>query len=399
MKILILFLSLSIACLGQVPHFNHIIFVIQENRTPDNLLGACNIPGADIQQIGNAGPLNTAKDLTHTHAAFLSDAAGLWQSGSKNYVQLSDISPYCQIALQYGFANRFFQTNQGPSGPAHHFLFEGTSARYEGDSWMEAENPAGTCVGLLNTTVKFIDPQGNENHTDSPCLNPSTLTDELDVANISWKYYAPSASNIWTAPAAIRHICLPVSGQCTGPDWAKVDLTPNHILSDINNGTLAQVSWVVPAGKNSDHPTYGNGGPAWVASIVNTLVGTTYWDDTVIFILWDDWGGWYDHVPPLVNATGFCQSYCYGFRVPLMVVSQVTPINYISNNIMDFGSLLLFVEDNFSLGLIGNGLHADAYSNPIDPGFFYAPKHHTLFVKARSLTKEELESKSDPDEE
>jgi phospholipase C len=96
-------------------------------------------------------------------------------------------------------------------------------------------------------------------------------------------------------------------------------------------------------------------GPSWVASIVNAIGNSTckdgwksYWDDTAIIIVWDDWGGWYDHVAPkfLAYPQG---GYQYGFRVPCIVVSAYTPQGFISNNHQDFGSIARFIEYNFNI--------------------------------------------------
>ncbi len=162
----------------------------------------------------------------------------------------------------------------------------------------------------------------------------------LDSGNVSWKYYTQGpthnnnpAADIWTAPNAISAICMPLNGMglCNGTDWPKVILpgtpstnTASPILNDLGatgSCNLPNVSWVIPDGYWSDHPgTHGaNGGPGWVAAIVNAvgnldndgnqlrqqpctdnINGTnyTYWQDTVILITWDDWGGFYDDVVP-----------------------------------------------------------------------------------------------------
>ena len=156
------------------------------------------------------------------------------------------------------------------------------------------------------------------------------------------------------------HICQSTGpgGTCQGREWVNnVDLRPSDVLADIRNCNLRSVSWVIPAGQNSDHA--GNpdntGGPAWVAAIVNAIGnnpacpnGEVYWQNTAIFITWDDWGGWYDHEPPTIlpRPQG---DYQYGFRVPLIVVSAYTPAGYISNFRYDFGSILRFIEHNFGI--------------------------------------------------
>jgi phospholipase C len=189
------------------------------------------------------------------------------------------------------------------------------------------------------------------------------MADLFDSISISWKYYTPAGTSgwtIWTAPNAIQHICVPsapTGGECTGSDWTNDVITnPAQVLTDIGNCDLAQVSWVIPSGQNSDHANVNTGGgPSWVASIVNAVGnnpkctnGEVYWNNTVILIIWDDWGGWYDHEPPtfLANPEG---DYQHGFRVPLVVVSAYTSAAYVDNNRMDFGSLLRFIEHNFGI--------------------------------------------------
>jgi len=393
-------IALALPCSAQ--QFKHIVFVVQENRTPDNLFGPCSIPGADLLAVGGPVPLGTTQDIVHTHSQFIAETAGTWPPLALNYVQTSDVQTYCDMGLEYSFANRMFQTNQGPSRPAHDFIFGGTSVPvYPGqlhDDWMMSEN-GGNCINVAMAT--FIDSTGSESHTGSGCSDHDTMADVLKAAGISWRYYAPTAGNIWTAPAGIRHLCQPSAGRCTGPDFTKnvslsSALNSVPVLGDIQNGNLAQVSWVIPSGPNSDHPSYGSGGPAWVAAIVNAIGQSPYWQDTAILVFWDDWGGWYDHVPPPANTTGWCTSYCFGFRVPLLAVSAHTPAGYVSNQQMDFGSSLKFVEQNFNLPLIGDGTYADAYAQ-FDAGFFSGPARSFRRIKARKLTRAEIASKADPD--
>ena len=113
---------------------------------------------------------------------------------------------------------------------------------------------------------------------------------------------------------------------------------------------------MTPDSFNSDHmgDVRNTRGPSWVASIVNAVGnstctntdGSSYWDSTAIFVTWDDWGGWYDHEPPMIEAYPE-GGYQMGFRVPLIVVSAYTPTGYIHNGKEDFGSVIRFVEQNF----------------------------------------------------
>jgi hypothetical protein len=207
-------------------------------------------------------------------------------------------------------------------------------------------------------------------------MDHPTLTDLLDAARprISWRYYAPSPGLIWTAPDAIAHICRPnrAHTQCTGRAWSNGEVVPDNpaqVLSDIAACDLQRVSWVIPTKEESDHARINTGlGPQWVASIVDAIGqqpacanGQTYWKNTAIFITWDDWGGWFDHVKPFAvkvqpnDPPAWGDGYVYGLRVPLMVVSAYTPAGHVSNAILDFGSILYFIEQNFGLGFIGPG--------------------------------------------
>jgi len=140
------------------------------------------------------------------------------------------------------------------------------------------------------------------------------------------------------------------------PPWA--------ILSDIEDGRLASVSWVTPTARESDHAGNTDGsGPSWVASVVNAVGESHFWSDTVVFVVWDDWGGWYDHVPPpLYN------SYELGFRVPLIVISRYAKKGFISHRTHEFGSILKYIERNFDLGSLGT---TDRRSDDLSEFFDY----------------------------
>lgn len=401
---------------AQIQNFQHVVIIVQENRTPDNLFqGLCtppfgsesscstnpnsfqyniltnnwsdkNSPSGTIQPKRVA--LAAKYDLSHAHSAF---QAMCNMDPSKNVCQMDGaanikcrglcptqpqfrfinnstgiVNPYLQLATEYGWANYMFQTNQGPSFPAHQFLFGGTSAPSALDDAhgiFAAENTSGGanqagCAARQGSTVFLIDSSGQESQKIYPCFEHETMADLLSPS-ITWRYYAPSANSIWTAPNAIQHICESTGpgGSCQGDDWKNnVDLKPADVLSDINNCSLRSISWVIPTGANSDHAAVTDGGgPSWVASIVNAIGqsstcdgNTGYWKNTAILITWDDWGGWYDHEPPTVLP--FPQGgYQYGFRVPFLFVSAYTAKGYINNYRHDFGSILRFVENNFGI--------------------------------------------------
>ena len=402
--------------------FQHVVVIVQENRTPDNLFhGLCSPPFGTADSCSTAPnnfqyniqtdhwanlksptgftnpspiPLANSYDLSHSHSGFkamcdansstgecnMDGAINIPCSGSclaqpqYKYVDNSQglLNPYLNLATEYGWANYMFQTNQGPSFPAHQFIFGGTSAPTAADdaagifssenmsSPINSGTAAAGCIAASTTTVQLINPEGVEDPRQKiyPCFEHRTIPDVLP-SNVTWRYYTPGPGSIWTAPNAIQHICES-SGPgsvCEGQQWKNnVDLKPADVLTDIKNCHLRDITWVIPSGLNSDHAVANDGGgPSWVASIVNAIGtnsscqnGVGYWRNTVVLLTWDDWGGWYDHVAPpiLPYPQG---GYQLGFRVPLVVISAYTPKRYINNVRHDFGSLLRFIEGNFSV--------------------------------------------------
>jgi phospholipase C len=423
-------------------NIQHVVVIFQENRTPDNLFyglciapygspSACSTtPSATQYNIQTNNWLNNTSttgvtqpsqieldndyDISHAHSAFLDmcdmntstnvcamDGAALiptsCATGATNcppanaqfmYVDPANVAAYLQMAQTYTFADEMFQTNEGPSFPAHQFILSGTSAPAVGSTYFVAENATGTKgsgsdTGCTAPNPEFVD---EINSTDAPgsdieipifpCFEHQTLTDLLDAANLSWRYYSPSAGSLWNAPNAINHMCQPTlplgstSNTCGGPDWTgsspKVVLNQSQsnaqVISDIQSGNLQTVSWVIPDGQDSDHALSNNGcGPSWVTSIVNAIGNSQYWSNTVIIITWDDWGGWYDHVAPQI-----INSYEYGFRVPMLVISPYVKKGYISHVTHDFGSILKFIETTFNLPSLN---YADANADDLSDLF------------------------------
>jgi phospholipase C len=460
---------------AQIPNFQHIVVIFQENRTPDNLFqGLCSAPFGSaascsttpassqyniqtanwLDKNSSTGvtqpapvPLANKYDLSHAHSAFVTQcdqdsvtgacrmdgSATVTCSGKCltkpqfRYVDNSanTVTPYLQLATQYGWANYMFQTNQGPSFPAHQFIFGGTSAPSASDDAMgvfASENMTGSgvsgtattagCTAPAGTTVQLIDPTG-EHQKMYPCFEHSTMADIFPPTTVTWRYYTPSAGSIWTAPNAIQHICQSTGpgGECAGPDWAaNVDLRPADVLSDIAACKLRSVTWVIPTGANSDHAKANDGGgPSWVASIVNAIGNSSgcdnnagYWQDTAIIIAWDDWGGWYDHERPtfLAQPEG---DYQYGFRVPLIFVSAYTPAGYINNDRHDFGSILRFMEHNF--GIREGALNfADSRATNNLTGFYDFSRTPRIFQtisapKSASFFLHDKRKATDPDDD
>ena len=366
----------------------HIVIIFQENRTPDNLFHG--LPGADIANSGLTSggqvvplapvDMTAPYDLDHSHPGFVTDYASGADTGfhpvgtvgcttscpptAYGYVPPSEVQPYFTMAEKYTFADRMFQSNEGPSFPAHQYIIAGTSEPSVGSNLLASENPSVPSGGLLSgcastagVTVALIDPSGSENHSLFPCFEHPTLMDSLDAAHLTWKYYAPTPNGLWVGPDAISHLR-------NGPGWNNVSSPNTNIFNDISTGNLSSVSWVIPTGLASDHARGTDGtGPSWVASVVNAIGNSPYWNSTAIFVTWDDWGGWYDHVTPPVRG-----SYELGFRVPLIVVSPYAKPGYVSHVQHDWGSILHFAETTFGLPSLG---YADAQADDLGDCFNY----------------------------
>ena len=363
----------------------YVIVMVQENRTVDNLFQKQ--PGVDTQSFGFDShhnritlqriPLGTDIDCDHRHKGFVEDVtqgfdvpycgSGVGPTAAFSYVDPADITQYTALATQYAFADHVLQSNEGDSYPAHIYLIAATSGS-PGSHWNIAENGAGPfdkvrypqgCNSPPGKQITTIDMTsawpGNEGHPIYPCIDPVTIFNELDDAHISWKYYTPSVDSIWNSPYAIKSLYQ--------NDQANVIVPETTVLADIQKGHLAHVSYVIPSGHNSDHPSIGDtGGPTWVASVVNALGTSKYWDQCAIIVVWDDWGGWYDHVAFRHPASNPVDPYEYGFRVPLLAIGPFARSNWVDHTPRDFASIPHFIEDIYGLGSLG---HLDAQTDDL----------------------------------
>ncbi len=394
--------AVPVAALRASSKIRHVVIIFQENRTPDDLFNG--LPGADTVRSGKNSHGDTVAlrpvlltapyDISHEHSAYLVEHAngkldGFNEVGSAcergthclsssvrafGYVPRAEVKPYFDMATTYAFADRMFQSNEGPSFPAHQYIISGTSTVSPGSQLRAASNPfspsggfTGGCDSPAGSFVFVIDASGNENQADYPCFDRPTLMDLLDRKSLSWRYYENHlGAGLWNGPDAIAHLR-------NGNGFATHVVSPSKsVLDDIAAGRLADVAWVTPTSKASDHAGVTDGsGPSWVASIVNAIGESQYWNTTAIFVTWDDWGGWYDHVaPPQYN------SYELGFRVPLIVISPYAKTRYVSHAQHEFGSVLKFVEETFGLPSLGTtDVRADDLSDCFN--FNRAPNRFT----------------------
>ena len=348
-----------------VSQITHVIVIIQENRSFDNLFNG--FPGADTVQFGTLHdgtqialtpiPLSRGKSLSSAHKSFLTAYDGgkmdgfnmISKSGPEgtapySYVTQTSETGYWTLAQNYTIADRMFSSQSANSYPAHQYLIRGTSGGIIGNP-RPVSNYTWGCDDA-GQTAPVILPNGKMGARTSTCFDAPTIGDLLDQNNVSWKFYAPTigfGGFEWDAYDSIQHIRF-------GPDWSQSNITPETtVLADIANNNLAAVSYVVPNQINSDHGSSKQGsGPNWVLSIVDAVGTSAYWPHTAILVTWDDWGGWYDHVPPpQLDYMGL------GERVPLLVVSPYARVGYVSHTQHEFGSILHFIETTFGLPSLG----------------------------------------------
>jgi phospholipase C len=371
----------------------HVIVLVQENRTFDNLFassilsGGAPYPGANAAQLTTVDgkqvrlkpvPFEYPADPRHNHASLVDE----WDRGKMDgfatdfvtavvgypkpspgfpyaYVPDSETTLYHLLAARYALADENFATRLIPTFPSH-FALATAQPRIAGnpnDSIWGCDSRPGTTVPLFGLGETMIRPGV------FPCFDQPTIGDLLDAAHVSWKYYTGAyddvtdpAVNIYDAFRRIRY----------GPDWQRNVVTPSGtILSDIQGCRLPQVSFVMPNWLDSDHA--GNlsaGGPGWVGSIYLAIVQSRhtacdYYKDSAVILTWDDSGGWYDHVPPPPGPDGTS----WGFRIPIVVMSAWARSNYdpsrpqaapyVSHTRRESTSIVKFIESNWNLGTMG----------------------------------------------
>jgi phospholipase C len=357
-------------------YIKHVVIIVQENRSFDDLFRG--FPGADAPSYGFAGdrkialkpvPLEYPNNIENNW----SDAIASWNGGKMNgfdrehfygapptfpyaYVPRNESLPYWELASRYVLADRMFPTEFGPSFTAHLNLIAANTELDPGRA--EVDSPTGLPWGCDAPagTQTFILTRDRVEHGNGPfpCFKTlRTMAGTLDAAGVSWRYYMPFVKGglggeAWTEFDAIDAVRY-------GPDWRRVMSPETRVLRDIPKGELAGVTWIMPDLRNSDHAGSGsNTGPAWVASVVNAIGRSRYWDSTAIVLLWDDWGGWNDNVaPPQRDFRGL------GIRVPCIVISPYARIahgakaGYVSHTQYEFASILKFVEQVYGLPPVG----------------------------------------------
>ena len=339
----------------------HIVFIVKENRTFDNYFGT--FPGANGANSGTIStgaviPLRHAPDMTphdidHSYQAAVKaidggamDKFDLIAGGNVNgdllaYTQYDegDIPNYFAYARHFVLADAFFSSLKGPSFPNHLYTVGGQS----GGAINNPNTPRWGCDAAPTSRVQTLDDDGDFGSV-YPCFDFDTLADRLEERSLSWKYYAPSQDKsgyIWSALDAIRHIRLTSL-------WAQHVVPTEQFVADASNGDLPAVSWLVTSAGLSEHPPASVClGENWTVEQINALMQGPDWDSTVVFLTWDDFGGFYDHAPPpVVDNFGF------GPRVPLLIISPWARQGVITHTTLEFSSVLKFIEERFDLAAL-----------------------------------------------
>ena len=347
----------------------HFVFIIKENHSFDNYFGQ--FPGAYGATTGTISdgrtiPLNRLPDITpynteHTqmgavigmnHAKM--DGFDLIVGGNRDgdflaYRQLtaSDIPNYWTYAQHFVLADQMFSSIFSSSFPNHLYTVAATSGGVIDspfDPLLPSDihgTPTWGCDSGFSVATRAVDPDGRISAV-YPCFDFPTLGDSLNSADppISWKYYAPPPGNsgytmsVLDAISHIRNTEL----------WAEHVVPDTQFASDALQGNLPAVSWIV-TGPGSEHPPHSTCvGENWTVQTLNAIMQGPDWDSTAVFIVWDDFGGFYDHYPPpVVDGFGL------GPRVPLLIISPYAIPGYISHTQYEFSSVLKTIEERFNL--------------------------------------------------
>jgi phospholipase C len=344
-----------------------VVYLMLENRSFDNLYGR--FPGANGTRVGvmdgREVPLRDCPhwlpgDLPHDRAAYLNDVNGGTFDGFGTgvfgnpwaYTQFDErrVPNYFAWARDYVVCDNFFSSAAGPSYPNHFFFVAGQS----GGALDNPENidvrkdkngvfKSWGCDAVGDNVFVFVkDQRGNLTKHDT-CFEIATVPEQLEHAGVSWAYYAASpgqAGYFWNALngiANVFHTDLWRPGDTIRP----VD----RIVEDIEADRLPAVTWVTPRFELSDHPPESTCfAHDWLTGVVNALMKSPSWEHTALFVTWDEWGGFYDHVePPVLDDIGL------GFRVPMLVLSPYAKKGYVDDAQGEFSTPLRFIEDNWGL--------------------------------------------------
>ena len=377
-----------------IHRIRHVVVIMQENRSfdsyfgtypgadgipmqngvptvcvPDPATGGCQRPYHDRSDVNGGGPhgqANAAADIDGGKmdgfvaqaeqarkgcASSTSPSCAGAQVDVMGYHDASEIPNYWAYARNFVLQDHMFEPNASWSLPAHLFMVSEWSARctVKGDPL--------SCVNALQNPGNPPDFEAKPGQANPPPDYAWTdLTYLLHAHHVSWGYFVFPGTQPDCADDEATCPAIPQNAKTPGiwnplPYFDTVDedgqlgnIQPIHAFYvDARDGTLPAVSWVVPTGAVSEHPPARvSVGQDYVTGLINTIMRGPDWDSTAIFLAWDDWGGFYDHVvPPHVDENG------YGLRVPGLVISPFAKRGYIDHQILSFDAYVKFIEDDF----------------------------------------------------
>jgi phospholipase C len=403
---------------GETP-IEHVVFIVKENRSFNNYFAT--YPGAEGATEGGTiectedgcedgpvvqlthGPDIYPHDLTHCFRCGLvaindgrmngfnrmngvipqSENADLYGAdlSGYSYLEREDIPNYWAYADRFVLADHFFTSMYGPTLPEHLYTVA-ADANFIVDNKSTTDHEGSYCDDPTERATRFIPEEAREherrilelereitaNGTNTYdladywgsvrlCFNMEVLPDQLEAEGISWKYYANE--NAWmNALQMIEHVRY-------GPMWNNV-VPPSTFVQDVRDGEMPAVSWLVPDESYNEHPGAGKStcaGENWTVHQINTIMQSEYWRSTLIVVVYDDFGGFYDPVPPpQTDIMGL------GPRTPALIISPYARRGdnpdggYVDSTEYEFSSVLAFIEQLFGLDPM---TERDANANPL----------------------------------
>lgn len=389
---------LWVAPAGASPHryagihkIRHIVVIMQENRSfdsyfgtfpgadgipkgvcvPDPASGHCRRPFHDAQDRNSGGPHDHVDAMRDIDGGSMDGFIQQAEAGRTHFCKVHIDSPQCSLtpkkpdvmgyktgadipnywtyARHFVLQDHMFQPDTSWSLPSHLYLVSGWSAkcarRGDPSSCKSAVQDPGSPPGEAQNTTGA-----------APDYAWTDLTYLLHKDHVTWAYYVFKGQQPDCGDDAM--LCKAVGQDARTPgiwnplpwfDTVRQDRQGENVepfddfLIAAKDGDLPSVSWLTPAQAVSEHPPgLVSRGQAYVTSVVNAVMRSKDWNSTAIFLAWDDWGGFYDHVkPPRVDAYG------YGLRVPGIVISPYARRGFIDHQVLSFDAYLKFIEDDF----------------------------------------------------
>ena len=375
---------------GTFDKIQHIVYIIKENHSFDSMFGR--FPGANgattgiistgqtiqLQELADPPP----NDIVHSWAAALMATDGgrmdrfdLIVGGNLNgnlvgYSEFykKDIPNYWKYASTFALGDGMYSSISSGSYPGHLYTMGATSVGVVDNPISPTGVPGWGCGATADTTAPTItdtDPQVVQ--APFPCFSVTTLANELQNAGVSWKSYAPTdqqSGYLWNSLQSFSQIF-------NTPLWKSNVVNENNFVKDAMSSDMPAVSWLVPNTPESEHPVASVClGENWTVLQINAIMQGPNWNSTAIFILWDDFGGFYDHVaPPSQDLYG------YSIRVPFIIISPYAKQTiygqqgYITHSTYELSSVLRFIEERFGVAPL---TARDATANDILDAFDFS---------------------------